>query len=469
MRLIELLDPLFKLLPEVKTPEVSPPLTKKLMWSGLAVLLFFIMGQITVIGLKTSAAEQLQLFQQILASKIGTLITVGIGPIVLASIVLQLLVGGKFISLDFSNPLDRARFTSLQKLLAIIFCFFEAAAYAGFGIFPALIEPMPGMFFIVILQIALGSIILLYLDEVVSKYGVGSGIGLFIACGVAGSFFWRLFAPPMETAHGMVRGRMWDLLGYLMSGQFTFALPILASIIFVILIFLAVVFVEGIRVNIPLIIGTRGFGGKFPVKFLYVSNMPVILTMALYANVQIWANFMQNTPLMGQIFSFLSWITQPPRISGMIYLEGLIVALLNPAAVSLQTILFETVHALAYLLCLTVLCVLFGILWIELANQGPEQVAKQLQQSGLAIPGFRRDPRVIKNVLDRYIPPITVLGSAFVGLLAGISALSSGALVSGIGILLTVGIIYRFYEELAKEQVFASSALFRKVIGRARI
>ena len=466
MRLVELLDPIFKLLPEVKTPEVSPPLNKKLMWSFLAILLFFIMGQITVIGLQTSAAEQLQLFQQILASKIGTLITVGIGPIVLASIVLQLLVGGKFINLDFSNPLDRARFTSLQKLLAIIFCFFEAAAYAGFGIFPALIQPMPGMFLAVVCQIALGSIILLYLDEVVSKYGVGSGIGLFIACGVAGSFFWRLFAPPMETAQGMIGGRIWDLFNYLTSGQFTFALPILMSIFFVILIFLAVVFVEGIRVNIPLIIGTRGFGGKFPVKFLYVSNMPVILTMALYANVQIWANFMKNTPLLGSFFSLLSWITEPPRISGMIYLEGLIVSLLNPAAVSLQTILFETFHAFIYLIFLIALCILFGVLWIELANQGPEQVAKQLQQSGLAIPGFRRDPRVIRSVLDRYIPPITVLGSAFVGLLAGISSLATGALVSGIGILLTVGIIYRLYEELAREQVLASSELFRKLVGR---
>jgi preprotein translocase subunit SecY len=83
----------------------------------------------------------------------------------------------------------------------------------------------------------------------------------------------------------------------------------------------------------------------------------------------------------------------------------------------------------------------------------------------MSIPGFRRDERVLTSVLKRYIPVITVLGSIFVGLLAFVSDLT-GAIGSGIGILLTVGIVYRFYEQLAKDQMFESSAIAKQLIGK---
>jgi preprotein translocase subunit SecY len=243
------------------------------------------------------------------------------------------------------------------------------------------------------------------------------------------------------------------------------ALPILLAIIFAIVIFFVVIFAEGIHVNIPITMARRGTGGRFPVKFLYVSNMPVILVMALYANVQIWASMTANIPFVSQIFEALSWWITTPTINDLILMEGLIVAAFNPAAFPLATVLFELVHAVAYLGLLTVLCIIFGRFWIEMGGQGPAQVAQQLQSSGMSIPGFRRDPRIIRSVLDRYIPPISILGGAFVGLLAGISNMTTGSLVSGIGILLTVGIIYRLYEELAREQVLESNILMKKLLG----
>lgn len=200
-------------------------------------------------------------------------------------------------------------------------------------------------------------------------------------------------------------------------------------------------------------------------KFLYVSNMPVILAMALYANVRIWANLTQNIPWISGFFIALNWITEAPRLGNALLMEGLITALFNPSAFSLATILFELGHAVVYLAVLTVLCVIFGRFWIEMGGQGPEAVANQLQKSGMAIPGFRRDPRIIRGILERYIPPVSILGGAFVGLLAGISNMTTGSLVSGIGILLTVGIVYRLYEELAKEQVLESNVLMKKLFG----
>ena len=115
MSILASLKPLYRLLPEVKAPEERRPIGKRLMWTGLILLIFFIMGNIRVIGLNAQSAGQLEQLQIILASQIGSLISAGIGPIVLASIILQLLIGSGLIKLDLSKPEDKAEFTGRKS------------------------------------------------------------------------------------------------------------------------------------------------------------------------------------------------------------------------------------------------------------------------------------------------------------------------------------------------------------------
>ena len=84
--------------------------------------------------------------------------------------------------------------------------------------------------------------------------------------------------------------------------------------------------------------------------------------------------------------------------------------------------------------------------------------------SGVQIPGFRRDPRMIESILSKHIFPLTVLGSFSVGLLAGVADLT-GALGSGTGILLTVGIFYRMYEQIEQMNMFEMYPGLGKFIG----
>ena len=107
-------------------------------------------------------------------------------------------------------------------------------------------------------------------------------------------------------------------------------------------------------------------------------------------------------------------------------------------------------------------CVIFGVFWVELGGQGSANIARQLQSSGMFIPGFRRDERILKQILDRYIPTITILGSIFVALLAGVGDMVLGNIASGTGILLTVGIVYRMYEELAKDEFVKANPMLAK-------
>lgn len=455
---LEQLDPVLKLLPEVRRPEVSPPLMQKLLFSALALILFFVMGQIQLIGLTGTSIQQIESLQTILASDIGSLITVGIGPIVLASIVLQLLVGGGLVQIDLTIPENKARFTAAQKLLAIILSFFEAAAFLGFGL-PGVgfLTAAPGMFLFVALQIAVGSIVLLYLDELVSKWGIGSGIGLFIAGNVAQGFFWQVFRP--ADAFGSA-GRLFTIVQSLIEGNAYSAFVGLVPILFVILIFLVVTFAEGMHVNIPIAMGQSGAGGRFPVKFLYVSNMPVILAAALFANVQLWASLLKDVPIAGTVINGLAWATTAPRVGGSLSLiEGLLTLGIT------STTGIEIAQGLVYLLVLVIVCVIFGRFWIELGGQGSKAVSEQLDRSGMSIPGFRRDPRIMQKVLDRYIPHVTILGSIFVALLAGLSDITVASLVSGTGVLLTVGIVYRLYEELAKAQLMDMHPMLKTFFG----
>lgn len=435
-----------KLLPSVKDPVKVPNLKKKLLWTGLVLAVFFILGNIELIGVAPEALLQLEYFQLVMASQLGTLITLGIGPIVLASIILQLLVGVKIFNLDFSNPADRAKFGVWQKLLAIILAFVEAVVSVKVG----MLVPLPGMTFLVVLQAALGTIVLLYLDEVVSKYGIGSGIGLFIAAGVSQTILWRIFMFP-SIANGQ-SGLISIAIDAIKTGAFTTLLSsVLIPIIVTLVVFFVIVYIEGMHVNIPLTVGRSGMGAKYPVKLLYVSNMPVILASTLLANVNLFVNLAKGTAIENFIFKMSAFLTPQYGLLETTILGG------ATGAMWLQ--------AFGYMIIFVLICVVFGKFWVQVGGQNSEAVAKQLQSSGMSIPGFRRDQRVLTTVLKRYIPTITVLGSIFVGLLAFFSDLT-GAIGSGIGILLTVGIIYRFYEQMAKDQMFESSALVKQIMGK---
>ncbi len=284
----------------------------------------------------------------------------------------------------------------------------------------------------------------------VSKWGFGSGVGLFIAAGVAqtiivGSF--NFLSSP--TSPGVPSGAIPHFIYTLTTSQpdFSLLLPVIA----VIVVFLIVVYAESMRVEIPLSYGgVKGARGKYPLKFIYASNMPVILTSALLLNVQIFTMLFQKLgfPILGTISN-----GQP--------ISGLALWLSQPSIGALFT---NPLQVLFYAVVFIGSCVLFAWLWVELSGIGPKQVAKQLYQMGMQIPGFRSSRGQFERILKKYIPAITIMGGAFVGLLA-FGADLTGALGGGTGVLLTVGIVYRLYEELAQEQLMDMHPMLRRFLG----
>ncbi|MEK6807759.1 MAG: preprotein translocase subunit SecY, partial [Nanoarchaeota archaeon] len=293
---------ILKFFPEVEKPTEKLSFKTKLIWTGLILVVFFILSYIPLLGLGQNSLQQFEQLSIILGASFGSIISLGIGPIVTASIVLQLVVGSGMLNIDTTTPVGRQKFSALQKIATIFFIIFESAAYvfAG-GLAPNANLAGTSQYFIMQLaligQLFLGGYLIVLMDEVTTKWGFGSGVSLFIAAGVASQVFIRAFNPLASPTNPDVPiGAIPFLVKALGGGDVTGAMISAAAIITTVAVFVVAVYAQAMRVEIPLSFGrVRGFGMRWPLKFIYTSNIPVILIAALMANIQLWARLLQNS------------------------------------------------------------------------------------------------------------------------------------------------------------------------------
>ena len=373
------------------------------------------------------------------------------------------------LKIDQSTREGRIFFQGLQKILAIFFIIFEAMVYVLMGGLAPAAGLASGAYrmmeFILIFQLILGGLLVLFMDEVTSKWGFGSGVSLFIVAGVGAEIFIQAFSflnsqGALAFGSGLAPvGKVWSLFMSLISGDTIGMSLALAAILATIVVFILAVYAQAMKVEIPLSFGrVRGFGIRWPLRFLYTSNIPVILIAALMANIQLWARLMEGwgRPWLG-------------TFSGNIPVSGIVAWLFSPdiprSIITGTFVLSDLLHALVYILFMVAGAVIFSIFWVQTSGMDAKSQAKQIMASGLQIPGFRRDERVLESILNRYIFPLTIMGAIAVGILAATADLL-GALSRGTGILLAIMIIYRLYEDIAKQHTMDMYPALRKMMGR---
>jgi preprotein translocase subunit SecY len=243
-------------------------------------------------------------------------------------------------------------------------------------------------------------------------------------------------------------------------------LPSILGLITTIVVFFIVIYIEGVRVELPIsYAGYRGYRGRYPIKLLYVSNLPVIFASALFANVYfisqlVWSNYNRSNTnvwlnLLGQYKTETSG-GSPVPFGGLVYY---VISPRSPADV-----LADPLRAAIYTGILVSFSIIFSLTWLEVGGLGPSTVAKQLVDSGMQIPGFRRSEKPIEQVLKRYIPTVTILGGAIVGLIASLADFF-GVFGTGMGVLLSVGILYQYYQILVQERVSEMYPALRRFFG----
>jgi len=484
--MLEKLDSILKFIPSIKKPEAPLGFKEKLKWTALIMTVYFLMFSIPAYGvnLVTVTSGVYQLISIIFAARIGSLITVGIGPIVLASILLQLLMGAGLIKLDTNNPEQKGRFQGIQKLTAIIIAIVEAYIFAATGYVPVISNSFFG---IVVLQLALGAIFVIFLDEMMTKYGITSGINLFIAGGVAYSIIAGTISIIIpESVSAISSGGAAAIPNAIMA---------FGPLFFALIVFLISVYVYDMKIELPLAFSQfRGVGGRLPIPLLYVSVLPVILATSFILSLDVWFRFLAGVSgSLANLAKFIALYT--PSTTGGIQLTGGLIYLISPtfplpyatqyggigsyatyfaALINYKSQLFlpwggyvfvpEWIHVIVYTVVLVLMCIVFGKFWVEMTGQSPKNVAEQLQDVGWQIPGFRRDPRIIESILNKYIPTITVIGSVIVGLLAALATLT-GAVGTGMGILLTVGIMYMTYQQIEQQHMLEGYPALEKLLS----
>ena len=481
-RFLGMFRPLSRVIFEVKPPERRVGFNEKLFWTALALILYLVMSEVPLFGIALGAEDPFRFLRVIFASRRGSLMELGIGPIVTAGLVLQLLAGSGMISADFSNPDDRGLFAVASKVFSLLFIAFQASAYIIGGVFQVTDVRISIIIFI---QLLVAGVVLMLLDELIQKgWGIGSGISLFIMAGVAQSIMWSALNPLGPMGDGLSHGAIVALFQALLGGKpvgniflnrlgaegNALNLPTMLGFFVTIAVFLVVIYIEGVRVELPIsYAGYRGFRGRYPIKLLYVSNLPVIFAAALFANIYffsqlLWNQFGQPTP--GTIFwldllGSYATVTEGGQ-SQIAPVGGLVYYVISPR--NLMQVASDPARALIYTGIMVAFSIVFSITWLEVGGLGPKTVAKQLVDSGMQIPGFRRSQRTVEMILKRYIPIVAVLGGIIVGLIASVADFF-GVFGSGMGVLLSVGILYQYYQLLMQEQVAEMYPAFRGLLG----
>jgi preprotein translocase SecY subunit len=459
--------------PQVPKPKKKISLTEKFVWTGIALFAYLIMGQIPLYGVTDDPRFDFLAFARVIfAAQQGTLMELGIGPIVTAGLLMQLLKGSDLIKLDFKNPDDRSLFTSATKIVTIIVIVAEGGLY-GFSVYgPLTADEAPQAIYVVIAQLIGASVIVMLLDEMIQKgWGVGSGLSLFIMAGIAQTILWSVFSVvPADdgpvgilpfTISAVTDGHGSDAI--FRVGQ----LPSLFVLALTIGVILVLVYIEGIHVDVPIVSTKyRGFTAVYPIKLLYTSVIPVILASALVANAvfmgqMLWANYNPNNTNPA-----FNWIAQfdPASAGGQATPTGGILYYIT-APRGLDVAAADPVRAVGYVIFMTAIVTVFSRLWVELGGLSARTAARNLLDADVQVPGFRRSEGSVETLLNRYIPALTLLSGMIIGLLAGVSDVLN-VLGTGTGILLMVNIMVSYYQTLVKEQVDTYMPGLAALLGR---
>lgn len=463
VKFLELIKPMCMVLPEVAKPERKIQFREKVLWTAVTLFIFLVCCQIPLYGIMSAeSADPLYWIRVIIASNRGTLMELGISPIVTSGLIMQLLAGAKVIDVG-DTPKDRALFNGAQKLFGMIITFGQAVVYVLTGMYGEPAQLGWTVCSLIVVQLFIAGLIVLLLDELLQKgYGLGSGISLFIATNICETIVWKAFSPAtVNTGRGTefegaiiaafhLLATRNDKTRALREAFYRQNLPNLLNLMATVLVFAIVIYFQGFRVDLPIKSNRyRGQYSSYPIKLFYTSNIPIILQSALVSNLYVISQMLSAKFAGNFIVNLLGvWADNGEGGPARSYPTGGLCYYLAPPE-SIGHMAQDPVHAIAYITFMLGSCAFFSKTWIEVSGSSAKDVAKQLREQQMVMRGHR-ETNMAKE-LNRYIPTAAAFGGLCIGALS-VMADFLGAIGSGTGILLAVTIIYQYFEIFVKEQ-----------------
>ena len=393
----------------------------------------------------------------ILASNHGTLMELGISPLITASMVIQFIKTSGIIAYDSYIKEDVRLGASLEKFCSCVVILASSVVLVLSGIYGSVSYIGYTKGIALIMQLSLSGIMILYLDELLSKgYGIGNGTSLFIACNMCERIFWYAFSPvTMKSENGIeFEGAVIALFHFLITKPNKLSALYLAfyrqnvanlhNLMVTVVVFLVIIYLLHFKVMLKLV--NPRVKGEFryqPVKLFYLSNMPIILQSTIVTNLHHTSRILYHRFRNYYWIRILAVWQIDPR-NGREHLIGGLTYYLQPPK-GITGVLQNPFHFAVYFTIIMSSCGFFAWLWLNFSNQSPEDVLRQIDASKMRLANTSGKHRSMIKILKKNINTAAILGGVLIGVFSIFSDLL-GCIGSGTGLMLTVNIIYGYYE-----------------------
>jgi preprotein translocase subunit SecY len=336
-----------------------------------------------------------------------SIVMLGVSPYITASIVMQLmtiLVPRLKEMYQEEGDSGRARFSQYSRYLSVPLAFIQAFGFllllSQQGVVPAL-----STFELItnVIIIAAGSMLVMWIGELITEFGVGNGVSLIIFAGIVAG----LPNQVAQLAFAFDPSQIPAYLGFLVAGAVIIA---------------GVVFITEAERPIPVTYARRVRGSKvmggistyLPLRVNQAGVIPIVFALSILLFPQMIATFLSNSSIVwlaSGATTVLAWLTN------------------------------QVVYGAMYFFLVVVFTYFYTAITFE-----PHQIAKNLQKNGAFIPGVRPGPTT-SEYLGNIITRITLVGALFLGTLAvlpiilqyatGITAITVG----GTALLIVVSVV----------------------------
>lgn len=391
-------------------------LRTRLLFTAGALIVFRFLSIIPIPGVDTVALERLVASNQFLGlidlfsgGGLSTIsiVMLGVGPYISASIIMQLLtmIFPKLKEMyQEEGEIGRRKFIQYTRLLTIPLALISAFGYTTLLVKQGVIVPLGTMEMIInVIIIAAGSILLMWIGELITEFGIGNGVSLIIFAGIV--------------------ARLPVIIGQVIVTYDPSQIPIyVATLLMGAIIIAGVVYVTEAERPIPVtyakrVRGNKVYGGGssyLPLRLNQAGVIPIIFALSLLLFPQM-------------IFTFLSTLTQ-----------GWAQAI---AAWGVAFLANQWLYGTAYFLLVVIFTYFYTAVTFD-----PNSIADNLQKNGAFIPGVRPGQSTTAY-LGQIVTRITLVGALFLGIIAvlplilqGVTGLSYLA-IGGTALLIVVNVV----------------------------
>jgi preprotein translocase subunit SecY len=400
----------------IKTCFTDPMLRKKLLFVVGAFFIFRLLANIPVPSLETGRLEQLFAQNDFLGLlnifsggglNTFSLVMLGVGPYITASIILQLctMMSPRLKSLYHEEgEAGRRKFIQYSRLLTVPLAILQAYGYIMLLANSGVLTGLTGFEVAAsIMAVVTGSILLMWIGELITEFGVGNGTSLIIFAGIVAG----LPAIIAQLGVGFEQAQAPLLISFAVAA---------------VLIILGSIYITEAERPVPVTHAKQARNGMvssnittyIPLRMNQAGVMPIIFALSILLFPQMAANFLSGTSVvwLQKILAVFTYIIQTPWLYAVTYF---------------------------------VLVVLFTFFYTAVTFE-PHTIAENLQKSGSFIPGVRPGAHTGDHI-GRIMTRITLVGAIFLGLIAvlpiilqsvtGIQALALG----GTSLLIVVNVV----------------------------